>query len=261
MSLTYLVTTHNESDTLDLLLENIIKYKLKDQEIIILDDNSTNEKTFSIFEKYKNDITIHQHSLNLDYGAHKNYGKSLCKTDWVFQIDADEVANKYLLYNLDEILEKNKNSELIWVPRINYFTGLTDDVARAWRWRISTIPTVKDIDEFNTFSQEYQFLQIRNCIVKEEEIEKNKNRVEFMIPLVNYPDFQGRIYKNLDRIHYERVLHERIVGHKSETYIPPDQYVLSLMHKKTIATQLKTNKRYNELFKKEDNLGYLVRAK
>lgn len=261
MSLTYLVTTHNETTILDLLLSNLIKYKTKDQNIIILDDYSTNESTLELFEKYKKDITIYQHQLNLDYGAHKNYGKSLCKSDWIFQIDGDEVPNAYLLRNLDEIIERNKNSDLIWVPRLNYFMGMTFDIMRTWRWRISTIPTVKDIDEFNILSQEYDFLRIKNCILKEEEIEKNKNRVEFLIPLVNYPDFQGRIYKNTEKIKYERVLHERITGNMSETFIPPDQYVLSLMHKKTVANQVRTNKRYNELFKKEDNLGYMVRSR
>ena len=261
MSLTYLVTTHNETTILDLLLNNLIKYKTKDQEIVVLDDYSTNEETLKLFEKYKKDITIHQHALDLNYGAHKNYGKNLCKTDWIFQIDGDEVANAYLLRNLDEILDRNKNSDLIWVPRLNYFMGLTEEIAKNWRWRIKSIPTVKDIDEFNILSQEYELLKNKNLILKEEEIDKTKNRVEFLIPLVNYPDYQGRIYKNTKKIKYERVLHERIVGNTSETFIPPDQYVLSLMHKKTVANQIRTNKRYNELFKREDNIGYYIRSK
>lgn len=260
MFLTYLVTTRNETKTLDQLLEDLIKYKTNKHQIVVLDDYSDNEETLKIFEKYIDNIKLYKHHLELDYGAHKNYGKSLCDSEYIFQIDADERVNKYLLYNIDEVIDKNNKSELIWIPRLNYFSGLTTEVARTWRWRIKSIKTLKDTDEFNINSSEYNFLKSKNLILSEEQINEFNYKVEFLIPFVNYPDYQGRIYKNVERIHYERKLHERITGNITETYIPSDQYVLSLMHKKTVKEQLETNKRYNELFSREDNMGFRVKG-
>lgn len=261
MSVSFLVTTHNETETLDTLLKDLVEYKLSDQEIIVLDDFSDNKDTLDIFAKYKKDISFYQHALNLDYGAHKNYGRSLCKKDWIFQIDGDEVVNKYLLTNLDAIIEKNEKSDVIWVPRINYFLGITDNYLRKWRWRVNFLPTLKDVAVMNTTSEEYEFLANRHVILKSESIDNFKSRVEYRIPLINYPDYQSRITKNISKIKYERKLHERIVGNDSETYIPPNQYVLSLLHKKTIQQQLETNERYNRLFTKDENIGYLIRGK
>ena len=260
MSLSFLITTHDEVETLDELLEYVVEYKTSDKEIIVLDDFSTNEETLKIFDKYKNDITLVKHALNLDYGSHKNYGRTLCKGDWIFQIDADEVPNKYLLNNIDAILEKNEKSELIWVPRINYFTGLTERIVRMWRWRVNFIETLKDIGEFNNTSDEYMFYKNKHAILNEENLGEFRTRVEYRIPLINYPDYQARITKNSPDIKYERKLHERVVGHNSETFIPPSQYVLSLLHKKTIEKQMETNRRYNELFTRDENIGYLVKG-
>lgn len=261
MSVSFLVTTHNEVESLDELLKDLVEYKTSDQEIVVLDDYSTDKNTLDIFKKYEKDIVFHQHELNCDYGAHKNYGRTLCKKDWIFQIDGDEVANKYLLNNLDSILEKNEKSEAIWVPRLNYFIGLTYKYIKQWRWRVNYMPTLKDIMIFNTSSEEYDFLDKSNLILRSEKIDEFKSRVEYRIPLVNYPDYQCRITRNLPEIKYERKLHERIVGTNSETYIPPNQYVLSLLHKKTIEQQMETNRRYNKLFTRDDNIGYLVKGK
>lgn len=260
MFLTYLVTTHNETNILDQLLSDLIHYKTDKHEIVVLDDYSDNEETLKIFEKYNNDIKLFKHHLDLDYGSHKNYGKSLCKSEYIFQIDADEIVNKFLLYNIDEVIEKNINSELIWIPRLNYFLGLTNEIARQWKWRVKPIKTLKDINEFNINSNEYDFLKSRKLILSEEQIKEFTYKVEYLIPFVNYPDYQGRIYKNLERIHYERKLHERITGNVTETYIPPDQYVLSLMHKKTVEDQVATNRKYNELFTREENMGFVVKG-
>jgi hypothetical protein len=39
--------------------------------------------------------------------------------------------------NLHGILEKNKNIEVYWVPRINTVEGLTDDHIHEWRWYVN----------------------------------------------------------------------------------------------------------------------------
>ena len=125
MFLSSLVTSHNETDSLDTLLSKLISYKKNNHEIVLLDDYSDNQKTISIIEKYKSSINFQQKKLQNDYGAHKNYGISLCKGEWIFQIDADELPTDILLENIDVLLESNSNNEALWLPRLNYFAGVT----------------------------------------------------------------------------------------------------------------------------------------
>lgn len=63
---------------------------------------------------------------------------------------------------------------------------------------------------------------------------------------VNYPDYQQRVFKNIDRIKWVNKVHERIVGaHTTEPF--PDGFNLNLIHPKTIDRQEKQNNFYNTL--------------
>ena len=224
MKLSYLVTVHNETDTLVKLLERLVNNRLEGDEIVILNDNSDNKKTEEILlsvAEVKN-VFIHKHALNNDYGAHKNYGNERCTGDWVFQIDADELPSETLVFNIRDIIVSNVNVEMIYVPRINDYKGVTPEHAKQWGWRLTPSPSCN-------------------------------NR-----PLVNWPDYQSRIYKRVpERIKWDRKLHEKIVGHEEYAFLPADED-LALYHDKTIEKQLETNLRYNKDFSKEDNLGHKV---
>ena len=63
---------------------------------------------------------------------------------------------------------------------------------------------------------------------------------------VNYPDYQSRIFKNSPKIRWQNKVHERIMGAKNYSHLPP-QEELSLYHPKTIDKQEKQNKFYETL--------------
>lgn len=215
MFLSYLITSHNETTSLDKLLNKLVKSKKENHEIVLLDDYSDNKETLNIIEKFKNNINFYQKKLDRDYGAHKNYGISLCNGKWIFQIDADEYPTDLLLENINEILYTNDSNESIWLPRLNYFQGVTQQDIMMWGWNYN--------DE-----------------------------------MINFPDYQSRLYKNLPHIRYERRLHEKVEGYKSYVFIPP-QKEIALVHEKTIEKQRQTNIKYNELFTQEENKGYTVK--
>ena len=60
---------------------------------------------------------------------------------------------------------------------------------------------------------------------------------------VNYPDYQSRVFRNVDEIFWQNKVHERIVGTKTYAHLPPHEE-LSLYHPKTIDKQIKQNKLY-----------------
>jgi glycosyltransferase involved in cell wall biosynthesis len=233
MRISYLITVKNETDTLFRLLDRLISIRYNDSDtIVILDDFSDNEKTKHILKVTHSPgqgIVVYQHHLNNDYGSHKNFGVEKCAGDFVFQIDADELPSETLIFNIREIIETNKTMELIYVPRINDFRGVTQDHAKQWGWKLT------DMEFF------------RPC--------ENKR---ITAPIVNFPDYQSRIFKrDMNRIKWDRKLHEKIVGHSQYAFLPANED-LALYHDKTIETQIKTNQRYNQQFSVEDNLGHKV---
>ncbi len=75
--------------------------------------------------------------------------------------------------------------------------------------------------------------------------------------IVNWPEPQGRLFKNLSYIEWKRRLHEKIEGAKTYVHLPA-VYDLSLHHNKTIEKQIDTNIKYNKLFTEEENKGFKV---
>jgi glycosyltransferase involved in cell wall biosynthesis len=61
---------------------------------------------------------------------------------------------------------------------------------------------------------------------------------------VNYPDYQNRILKNKPEIYWVNKVHEKIIGARTITEIPPG---LDLIHPKTIERQEKQNNYYNTI--------------
>ena len=63
---------------------------------------------------------------------------------------------------------------------------------------------------------------------------------------VNFPDYQARIYKNVDYINWVRPVHEIINGSRTHTHLPQEE-LFSIIHHKDINTQEKQNITYGEI--------------
>ena len=144
-TISYLVTVHNETKSLENLLARLVQFCQEGDQIIILDDFSDNEITQQILSKYSvlDNVFLYDHALDRNYGGHKNFGTQLCKGDWVFQIDGDELPSETLLLNLKDIITENPDMELFVVPRINAWEGLTTEHAKKWGWPLDVSPTYK----------------------------------------------------------------------------------------------------------------------
>lgn len=217
-NISYLITCKNDEHSLDLLLSKIINFLGDNDEIIVLDDYSDNQNTLDVFEKYKCHIKLYKHHLNNNYSEHKNWGKNHCKNHWIFQIDSDEVPSDFLMENIKDVIEANPDVECFLIPRINDFIGVNENHAKHWGWRLSSY----------------------------------KDRL-----IVNFPDYQFRLFKNIDRLKWERPLHEKIEGALVTTKLPPE-FEWALTHNKTIEKQVQTNLRYNKDFSEELNKGFKI---
>lgn len=152
------------------------------------------------------DCKFKTYKLKNNFSEFKYFGKAICTKDYIFQIDADEMPNEYLIKYIKDVLEANKQIDLFFVPRVNIVNGLTQDLVKKWGWKLSKI---KGVDE----------------------------------QVVNFPDYQSRIFKNLPNIQWQGNVHEMIVGHSTQAFLP-DEYYWCLNHIKPIEKQIKQNSLY-----------------
>ena len=74
--ISFAITTHNEGDYIQTLLNQLIPFcNETGDEIVVVDDYSTDEFTCSLLNAYASngDIKLVQHSLNGDFSSHKNF--------------------------------------------------------------------------------------------------------------------------------------------------------------------------------------------
>lgn len=129
-SISYAITACNEHRELSFLLEFLRNSIHAEDEIVVqLDSNATEE----VREVAKDYIEF---PLNKDFASFKNNLSKHCTKDYIFQIDADEYPNPYLIANLKDILQYNETIDVFLVPRINTVEGLTDGHIQKWGWRV-----------------------------------------------------------------------------------------------------------------------------
>jgi glycosyltransferase involved in cell wall biosynthesis len=136
MTISYAILTHNEGEYIETLLTFLTKYKRNEDEIIVVDDFSNDELTKSVFDKYKDQITLQYRVFDGD-ATQKNYLNSLCTKDYILQLDADELVSLDFLNMLPNLLELNDTVDLFIMPRINTVEGLTPEYVQKWRWNVN----------------------------------------------------------------------------------------------------------------------------
>ena len=136
MKISYAILTHNEGEYIEKLLKFLVENIRQEDEIVVVDDYSKDEKTVKVLEKFKKHITLYQREFDGD-ATQKNYLNTKCTGDYILQLDADELFKKEFIKLLPSILESNKEIELFYVPRINTVKGLTQEHIDKWRWNVN----------------------------------------------------------------------------------------------------------------------------
>tara|TARA_R110002074_G_scaffold68547_7_gene160519 strand:+ start:1394 stop:2023 length:630 start_codon:yes stop_codon:yes gene_type:complete len=142
MKISYAVTVCNEYKEVEKLLSFLFENKRKEDEVVVqMDfDNSTTEvvKACEKWEsKQSEEYKLIQCSLSKNFAQYKNNLNKNCSGEWIFQIDADEIPNKYLIQALPYVLESNSDVEAYWVPRVNTVAGITDNHIAKWGWKLN----------------------------------------------------------------------------------------------------------------------------
>ena len=142
INITYAITVCNELEEITKLVDFLKDRIKKDDEILIQYDET------SVTDAIKNYLTILSqlhtdtikvigYPLNNDFASFKNNIKNNANGIFIFQIDADEIPSEYLVENLSEFIEFNKDVDLFFVPRINTVEGLTQKHIKKWKWNVN----------------------------------------------------------------------------------------------------------------------------
>ena len=140
MKISYAITVCNEFVEIQKLVPFLLKHKRDKDEIVILYDFKNGDKGVEEFlrsHSVNSEFIWHKGEFNHHFANWKNHLTDLCTGDFIFQIDADEIPNKQLIYSLPEILKGNPNNEVYLVPRVNTVEGLTNEHIQKWRWNVN----------------------------------------------------------------------------------------------------------------------------
>ena len=99
IKLSYGITTHNEAEELNRLLEILVHKTDVEDEIVIVDDFS-NQETQDVIGSWvqqysdKKTIRVFQRKLDKDFASQKNFVIEQCTGDYIFHWDADEYPHE-----------------------------------------------------------------------------------------------------------------------------------------------------------------------
>ena len=141
INVTYGITVHNELNELIKLL-NFLQPRLgEDDEILIqYDESSVTEEVLNyinVLDGLHENHRVIGFPLEGDFASFKNNLKNHSKGIYIFQIDADEIPNEFLIENIHDLLEANKEVDLFFIPRINIVEGITDEHIKRWGWKVN----------------------------------------------------------------------------------------------------------------------------
>jgi hypothetical protein len=142
MKISYAITVCNEFVEIQRLIAFLLENKRPQDEIVVLVDTTKNEPTSELLGylhrlSSNNYIQLSEQKFNNHFADWKNYLTSLCKGDYIFQIDADEMPNEKLIEILPFVLEENPDCDVFLVPRVNTVDGLTQEHIQRWNWRVN----------------------------------------------------------------------------------------------------------------------------
>jgi glycosyltransferase involved in cell wall biosynthesis len=213
MKISFAVTVWNEHVELRRLLDGLEKHVAQAHEVVIqYDDERVTPEVLQVFKDYQNGwFRTVGFPLRGDFAAYKNNLFSVCTGDWIFQLDADEEPHVNLLVGLPDLLNAYRDIDVFYVPRINVVAGITPEHLRRWGWREDPVPLALG-----------------------------------QVKAINFPDYQCRIYRNVEHIRWVNKVHERLTGQKSHTALPAE-YQWCLYHRKDIERQERQNNFYDTL--------------
>ena len=139
MKISYAIPVCNEFVEIQKLITFLLENKRQEDEIIVLFDSNNGSKSVEDFLRSKSingEFNWVPYKFDGHFADMKNKLTSLCNGDYIYQIDADEMVNEYVLRLLPQVLEQN-DVDVLMVSRINTVEGITQEHIDKWGWKVT----------------------------------------------------------------------------------------------------------------------------
>jgi len=138
MKISYAITVCNELEEVKRLINFLLSHKRTEDEIVILYDLNGSKEVYDYIDEVDKIVNIFVAKDNFTghFADWKNKLTLLCKGDYIFQIDADEIPHINLIQNLPAMLSTN-DVDMVRVPRVNTVEGLTQKHIQKWGWNVN----------------------------------------------------------------------------------------------------------------------------
>ena len=141
MKISYAITVCNELEEIKKLVPFLLEHKrIQDEIVILYDEKNGNSEILDFLLPYNikpNVQTWRGFGFEGNFAEWKNKLNEYCTGDYIYQLDADEMISEHIVKNLSTILELNPKVDLIFVPRINTVSGITQEHINKWGWNVN----------------------------------------------------------------------------------------------------------------------------
>ena len=139
MKISYAITVCDEFVEIQRLVNFLVANKRDQDEIVIQFDSKNGDPEIEFYlrsHSINGEFNWHFYEFQGDFSHMKNRLTDMCKGDYIYQIDADEMPSTYVLDMLPEVLQHN-SVDVLKVPRINTVDGITPEHIETWKWGVN----------------------------------------------------------------------------------------------------------------------------
>jgi len=206
MKISFAITVCNELEEIKKLVSFILEHKRPQDEIVVLyDDKNGNSEVLDFLLPY---------NIKPNVQTWRGFDFKDNFADWKNKLTEYCTGDYIVQLDADEMISK------YIVQNINVIIGMNPDVDLFFLPRINTVEglTQEHIDKWGWHLNEKGH--------------------------INFPDFQGRVFKK--DLRWSGKVHEKIIGSKKYSLLPED-FVYCIQHYKTIERQEKQNNYYDTI--------------
>jgi hypothetical protein len=206
MKISFAITVCNEIEEIKRLVLFILEHKRPQDEIVVLyDDKNGNPEVLDFLLPY---------NIKPNVQTWRGFDFKDNFADWKNKLTEYCTGDYIVQLDADEMISK------YIVQNINVIIGMNPDVDLFFLPRINTVEglTQEHIDKWGWHLNEKGH--------------------------INFPDFQGRVFKK--DLRWSGKVHEKIIGSKKYSLLPED-FVYCIQHYKTIERQEKQNNYYDTI--------------
>jgi hypothetical protein len=207
MKISFAITVSKELNEIKQLVPFLLKHKRPQDEIVILFDQKNGEQDVLDFLLPYNKLPNVQTWRGLDFDY--NFA------DWKNKLNSYCVGDYIFQLDADEMISE------YMVKNVNEIISMNEEV------ELFFLPRINLVDG-----------------ITQDHIDKWNWRVDDL-GRINFPDFQGRIYKK--GMEWMGRVHERIVGVKYYSLLPSDEESYCIKHYKNITKQEQQNNLYSRI--------------